>query len=404
MKYPKMFLFHLLIIVVFLIPTVSNACTAFYINNNGEIICGKNYDWMTGNGMLVINKRDVSKTSLSNSKTIEWVSKYGSVTFNQFGREFPSGGINEEGLTIEVLWLSETKYPEPDLRPALEVLQWIQYQLDNSQNVSDVIESNSIIRAYSEAATVHYFVADAFGNAVSIEFLNGKMVYHTGNTMPITVLTNNTYEESLSYYKDVEIPDEVLSLKSLNSLDRFATACSMVQAFERSPQESVIDYGFSILQEVKNTEYTQWSIIYDIKNRVIYFKTLSNEKIRNVALSSIDFDCDTPVQVVGLDENLEGNINSYFILYTRKYNRDLIRTSYNAVEFLKNIPDEYIDEIAEYPESMKCENEQPILKNDVGSFAGSNSSFVNIMLFVFLGLVLIGISVYIFSKVFIRRG
>jgi len=51
-----MFLFHLLIIAVFLIPTVSNACTAFYINSNDEIICGKNYDWMTGNGMLIINK------------------------------------------------------------------------------------------------------------------------------------------------------------------------------------------------------------------------------------------------------------------------------------------------------------------------------------------------------------
>ena len=402
MKYPKMFLFHLLIIVVFLIPTVSNACTAFYINNNGEIICGKNYDWMTGNGMLVINKRDVSKTSLSDSKTIEWVSKYGSVTFNQFGREFPSGGINEEGLTIEVLWLSETKYPEPDLRPALEVLQWIQYQLDNSQNVSDVIESNLIIRAYSEVATVHYFVADAFGNAVSIEFLNGKMVYHTGNTMPITVLTNNTYEESLNYFESVETPDEVLSLKSLSSLDRFATACSMVQAYERFPQGSVVDYSFSILQEVKNTEYTQWSIIYDIKNRVIYFKTLSNEKIRNVALSSIDFDCDTPVQVVGLDENLEGNINSYFILYTRKYNRDLIRTSYNAVEFLKNIPDEYIDEIAEYPESMKCESE-PVLKNDVGAFFGSDSSFTSIIIFVFLGLVIIGMSFIVLRIIFVKR-
>ena len=404
MKYPKTFFLHLLIIAVFLLPTISNACTTFYIDSNGEIIFGKNYDWMTGNGMLVTNKRNVSKTSLSDGKTIDWVSKYGSVTFNQFGREFPSGGINEEGLVIEVLWLNETKYQEPDSRPALEVLQWIQYQLDNSQSVNDVIESNSVIRAYSEAATVHYFVADAFGNAVSIEFLNGKFVYHTGDTMPITVLTNNTYEESLSYYESVETPGEVLSIKSLNSLDRFATACSMVQAYERPPQEPVIDYGFSILQEVKNSEYTQWSIIYDIKNRVAYFKTLSNEKIRDVKLSSVDFNCDTPVKVVGINENLEGNVNSYFTDYSTEYNKNLIRTSYNAVEFLKNVPDEYIDEVAEYPESLECENEQPILKNDVGSFAGSNSSFVNIMFFVFLGFAIIGIRIFIFSKVFVRRG
>jgi choloylglycine hydrolase len=399
MKSSKMLLFHLLIILVFLIPTVSNSCTTFYININGEIIFGKNYDWMTGNGMLVINKRNVSKTSLSDSKTIDWVSKYGSVTFNQFGREFPSGGINEEGLAIEVLWLKETKYPEPDSRPVLEVLQWIQYQLDNSQSVSEVIESNSVVSVNSDAATVHYLVADANGNAVSIEFLNGKMVYHTGDRMPITVLANNTYEESLSYYESVETPDEVLSLKSLNSLDRFATACSMVQAYERYPKESVVDYGFSILQEVKSSEYTQWSIIYDIKNRVIYFKTLSNEKIRDVELSSINFDCDTPVKVVGLDENLEGKINSYFIDYTTEYNRNLIRTSYNAVEFLRNIPDEYVNDVAEYPESMECENEQSILKNDVGS----SSSCANIIFFVFLGLAIISICFFVYSRVFIKR-
>jgi choloylglycine hydrolase len=399
MKSSKMLLFHLLIILVFLIPTVSNSCTTFYININGEIIFGKNYDWMTGNGMLVINKRNVSKTSLSDSKTIDWVSKYGSVTFNQFGREFPSGGINEEGLAIEVLWLKETKYPEPDSRPVLEVLQWIQYQLDNSQSVSEVIESNSVVSVNSDAATVHYLVADANGNAVSIEFLNGKMVYHTGDRMPITVLANNTYEESLSYYESVETPDEVLSLKSLNSLDRFATACSMVQAYERYPKESVVDYGFSILQEVKSSEYTQWSIIYDIKNRVIYFKTLSNEKIRDVELSSINFDCDTPVKVVGLDENLEGNINSYFIDYTTEYNRNLIRTSYDAVEFLRNIQDEYVNDVAEYPESMECENEQSILKNDVGS----SSSYANIIFFVFLGLAIISICFFVYSRVFIKR-
>jgi choloylglycine hydrolase len=26
-----------------------------------------------------------------------WTSRYGSITFNQYGREFPSGGINEKG-------------------------------------------------------------------------------------------------------------------------------------------------------------------------------------------------------------------------------------------------------------------------------------------------------------------
>jgi choloylglycine hydrolase len=337
---------------VFILPSVSNACTTFYINSNDEIIFGKNYDWMTGNGMLVINKKNVSKTSFSDSKSIDWVSKYGSVTFNQFGREFPSGGINEKGLVIELLWLEDTEYPQPDFRPALGVLQWVQYQLDNSQSVNDIIESDSTIRVNSISAKVHYLIADAYGNAASIEFLNGKMVYHTGESMPINVLTNDTYEKSLNYYEILETPGEVLSL---NSFDRFATACSMVKEYESSPLESVIDYGFSILDKVANKEYTQWSIVYDIKKKVIYVKTMLNEKIRNVELGRIKFECDTPVQVVGLDEDLEGNINPNFVFYTTKYNKDLIHTSYDAVEFLMNVPDKYINRIAEYPETMECE-------------------------------------------------
>ena len=32
-----------------------------------------------------------------------WVSKYGSVTFNQYGRELPTGGMNEAGLVVETI-------------------------------------------------------------------------------------------------------------------------------------------------------------------------------------------------------------------------------------------------------------------------------------------------------------
>ena len=79
-------------------------------------------------------------------ETISWVSKYGSITFNQYGKEFPTGGMNEKGLVVELMWLDETRYPEPDQRGVLNVLQWIQYQLDNSQTIDEVIASDKKIR------------------------------------------------------------------------------------------------------------------------------------------------------------------------------------------------------------------------------------------------------------------
>lgn len=50
----------------------------------------------------------------------------------QYGRNFPTGGMNEAGLVIELMWLDGSRYPVPDARPAVDNLQWIQYNLVRS--------------------------------------------------------------------------------------------------------------------------------------------------------------------------------------------------------------------------------------------------------------------------------
>src|SRR5918911_589932 len=105
---------------------VSFACTTFVINKDGHIVFGRNYDWITGAGIVNTNQRGLYKTSLKNNDgaTISWVSKFGSITFNQYGKEFPTGGMNEKGLVVELMWLDGTRYPEKDNRPSIGVLQW----------------------------------------------------------------------------------------------------------------------------------------------------------------------------------------------------------------------------------------------------------------------------------------
>jgi choloylglycine hydrolase len=105
----------------------SFACTTFFLNDNGHYYFGRNYDWVTGNGMVMTNARNVNKTSAVKGTDFNWTSQYGNITFNQYGKEFPTGGMNEKGLVVELMWLDETKYPSADKRPAFDVLQWIQY-------------------------------------------------------------------------------------------------------------------------------------------------------------------------------------------------------------------------------------------------------------------------------------
>jgi hypothetical protein len=68
------------------------------------ILLAKNLDWPISDGYILVNKPGVKKNAFTNQHPrISWISKYGSITLNQFGKEFPLGGMNEAGLAIEEL-------------------------------------------------------------------------------------------------------------------------------------------------------------------------------------------------------------------------------------------------------------------------------------------------------------
>src|SRR4051812_40275203 len=115
------------------------ACTTFCLKNEGEVLSGGNYDWTIGDGLVFVNKRGVAKraTVEESGNPARWVSQYASVTFNQYGRENPTGGMNEAGLVVEVMWLAETEYPKEGPRPTVGSQEWVQYELDTSATVEE---------------------------------------------------------------------------------------------------------------------------------------------------------------------------------------------------------------------------------------------------------------------------
>jgi len=356
------------IFLFFLVPQISQSCTTFFFNHNGHTVFGKNYDWHIERGLVFINKRGVSKSPRGDKEFVKdpgpfahWTSKYGSLTFNQYGREFPMGGINEAGLVVEIMALMSTKYPTPDDRPAVTLLQWIQYQLDNFSKVEQVIASDSQIRIYNTGELgTHYLVADKEGNCATIEFINGKMVYHTRETLPIKVLANSTYSESMEYLKrhkgfggDQSVSDSSGSY-GINSLNRFVRAANMLKNYNPNIQASSVDYAFNILDNVAQSilEFrTQWSIVYDIQKLRIYFRTFSNKQIRYMDLHSFDFSCLTPVKVLDMNLDGSGDMKDNFLDYTREMNLDLIQHSWK--EF--NMPDSFLERLSTYPERTRCD-------------------------------------------------
>src|ERR1051326_2434768 len=178
------------------------ACTTFCMNVNGHAVFGANYDWDTGVSMVMVNKRWVAKQSLT-GRPVHWMSQYASITLNQYGREFPTGGMNEAGLGIALMGLDATQYPPVDSRPSTGILDWIQYQLDVSATVDDVVAHAQQIRIAQGGKGLHYLIADRSGRALTVEYLSGQLITHQDSMLPFAVLTNNTYDESIAYLRTI---------------------------------------------------------------------------------------------------------------------------------------------------------------------------------------------------------
>jgi choloylglycine hydrolase len=353
-----------IIILGWSMPQTSQPCTTFCLDLDGQHIFGKNYDWNLERGLVMINKRGVLKTAIRDIKDpgpyARWTSKYGSLTFNQYGRETPMGGINEAGLVIDSMMLTVTKYPEPDSRPTIGSLQWIQYQLDHFSKVEEVISSDSQLRIFSSEPGIHYLVMDKTEDCVSIEFLDGKLVYHTQRTMLVKTLTNNTYAESVEYLKEhKEFGGELSIPKGESSLVRFVQAANMLIGYhkEAENQKPPVDFAFDVLANVAQTSTmwgTKWSIVYDAKNLRAYFRTFSKQQMRYVDLKAFDFSCSEPVKVLDINIDFSGDITERFYDYTQQLNLDLISYAFKGTYFLSGMPDYILEQFSKYPESTLC--------------------------------------------------
>jgi choloylglycine hydrolase len=347
--------FIFIILWICLLPVPGMPCTAFVLDNNGQPVFGENTDLGPMPAYVIVNKRGVAKTTIPNNTNpvITWTSKFGSVTFTFYARELPGKGINEAGLFIAGM---STYYhmecPEPDSRPPINCLQWIQYQLDNFSTVNEVIASDQIMRITQPPgnAGVHYLVSDSTGKCASIEFIGGEMVYHTGWSMPVKVLANSTYDQSvanfrwfrfLSLFSPIPIPDD-----QRPSLLRFAIAADRVKKYKPQRSGPAVNYAFNILEEVtiRTTGRALWSTVYDIANKKIYFRSFNNAKIRQFDISTFDFSCTTPVQALDVNAALSGDVTNSFVDYTEDMSREMLESQWPP------LPDEAIDLLATGPD------------------------------------------------------
>ncbi len=336
------------VLMLFLMPSYLLPCTSFVSHERGTLVFGSNYDNDIWQGLLFVNRRGLRKTGWepSTSGTIaQWTARYGSVTFSVAGLQLAWAGMNEAGLVMSTMALSETQNPPPDERPPLRSALWMQYMLDTCATVEEVVAAEKAVRI-SETWD-HYLVADASGAVAAIEFLAGRMVVHRGESLPFGVLANKPYTASVETLKTADMKD----VRPYDSVGRMSRVVERLETFGSSGKGPGVDMAFETLAMVGG-DATQWSIVFDIAERVVHYRSSRNEARRSIDLSKLDFDCGQPTGVLDVHAPLSGEISADFMPYDPEAG-----TAF-TLRFLREseiqIPEDQVRTLLETFESFPC--------------------------------------------------
>jgi len=346
-------------------------CTTFCLSDGSHHLVGKSYDWDMEQALVIANPRGLHKRALllpgagqaraarSSSgqhprrdnnvgSPAEWDAKFASVTFNQYGRDMPNGGMNEAGLVVEVMWLDSSKAPAPDNRPAIGELGWIQMQLDTQATVADAVRAADKVRVAPIGGKVHYMACDRTGACATFENIGGKMVVTTGRDLKSKVLTNDTYRASvgaLAGYTGFGGKRAIPSGKS--SLDRFVRAASLVGAGK--PDRKV---ALAVLDSVRQGSYSKWNIVYDPVALRISFRTASKPALKEIDLKALASDCKKAVRMLDMATSAKGDVTARFVAYSLAANKKLVETS--LAPMAASLPRGAAWLVAGYPATARC--------------------------------------------------
>ena len=337
--------FALILFLCASLPTASPAvsCSTFMLNRDDCLIVGHNLDQeFYTPGIIHVNRRSEKKRSVSRfdleltdieTPILEWTSKYGSVTFSPLGRNLPDGGMNEAGLTVSEMGLGESVFPFNDSRPTMLSHLWIQYQLDNYATVDEVVAHLGDINIEPSStftppasSNYHLFVTDSQGNVAIIEFLEDGPQVYTNSSVPVPALCNLPYHrelEQLETYRGMLgwINRFLDSDKDI----RFVKCAEALEEFKTFTVGDPVEYCFDVLARLQFEWTKQWSVVYDVKSKRIYFRTTRGPSIRFFDFDDLDFSAEAPSTVFeDIDVNLSGDISDRFVAFTSDADRSVI--------------------------------------------------------------------------------
>lgn len=324
-------------------PWSAWACTTFRLQAaDGTWVIGRSMELgevLNSQVMLVPRGFDLYSLTPDLKPGQQWSAKYGFLGINTLGRDIPSDGLNEAGLSANALYIPGFFQYQPypaDGKNAISNIDLINWALSQFETVEQVREALPKISVYAidfdgmGVLALHWAFRDAQGGSIVVEYIDGELNIFDN---PIGTLTNapnfpwhmtnlrnyaNLSNINVDGFKLGEVDIKPLGQGSglmglpgdFTPPSRFLRATALAYTAKQMPGPlETVNLAFHILNAVDIPigavgervqahdgkpasiayEQTQWVTVYDLSNRVAYFRTYQDLNIRMVDLKRVDF-------------------------------------------------------------------------------------------------------------------
>lgn len=291
---------------------ISYSCTTVFANNKGpKKVVARTMDlYVFDAPKIVVYPRGMKRNGEAGPHSLNWTSKYGNVVVTEFDTNAASDGINEKGLSVHLLYLTETNYEQPDnTLPQVSNVLWGQYLLDNYTTVSEVLSDPHkyqlvATKVHGRTWPIHMAIEDASGDSAVIEFIDGKMnVYHGAQ---YNIMTNEpAYNIQLANLKRYASFGGQLPLPGdTDPLSRFVRVSTFLNTLPQSKdtrdsvanvlsviRTAMVPFGAIDTSGNKTEDAwpTRWASVADLTDKMYYFNSTTTPNIIWLDLNALNF-------------------------------------------------------------------------------------------------------------------
>jgi choloylglycine hydrolase len=189
--------------MVFAYPLATFACTGITLTaQDGTKVYGRTVEWgafdLKSRLMIVRQGQEFQSKLSDGAPGMRWTAKYGVVGIDALEKPVLVDGMNERGLAVGLFYLPGFTTYQPFLPDAADQsmgpLDVANYLLTSFASIDEVRKGIAEIRvvpvvepALGFPAPVHFQVTEAGGKAITIEYIDGKLVTFDN---PLGVITN----------------------------------------------------------------------------------------------------------------------------------------------------------------------------------------------------------------------